>query len=69
MKKNIARNDRMTLGTDKKGLKPLPVVTLGRLMPVLGLAAVLGPLAVQAQGTVAPTVGRSIDLPARLGTS
>ena len=59
----------MTLGTDKKGLKPLPVVTLGRLMPVLGLAAVLGPLAVQAQGTAAPTAGKSIGLPARLRTS
>jgi hypothetical protein len=29
MKKTIARNDRMTLGTDKKGLKPLPVASLG----------------------------------------
>ena len=59
----------MTTGIDKKGLKPLPVVTLGRLMPVLGLEAVLGPLAVQAQGTAAPTVGKSIGLPARLHTS
>jgi len=54
MKKTIARNDRMTLGTDQKGLKPLPVAPLGRLMQALGLAAVLGPLAVQAQGTAAP---------------
>lgn len=44
----------MTLGTGKRGLKPLPLAPLGRLMPVLGLAAVLGPLAVQAQGTAAP---------------
>lgn len=44
----------MTMGTAQKGLKPLPVATLGRLMQSLGLAAALGPLAVQAQGTAAP---------------
>ncbi|MBL8370258.1 MAG: hypothetical protein JNK28_02605 [Burkholderiaceae bacterium] len=66
MKKTIARNDRMTLGTDKNGVKPLPLVTLGRLMPVLGLAAVLGPLAVQAQGTAAPA---AVAVPAPAASS
>lgn len=56
----------MTLGTDKKGLKPLPVATLGRLMLVLGLAAVLGPLAVQAQGTAVPA---AVAVPAPAASS
>ena len=58
----------MMLGTNEKGLKPLPVATLGRLMQSLGLAAVLGPLAVQAQGTAAPAAD-AVSAPAAIAVT